>query len=184
MKKLKLVVVLAGLLIAGSASAQTKIAYLRIDDIVSRMPEIGRDKVDMDTVGQQYVKDSILPRLNFVQAEYNRKLKDFGDTTKPAQVRSEILKSLQADKNELDQAEALIQQVQQYKQQELLQPYYAKAKKAIDAVANRKGYTHVLSTDIFITAPDADDLTLAVLAELKIPVNPPGAAKPAAKTGN
>lgn len=187
MKKLKLVAVLAGLLIAGVVSAQTKIAYIRIDDIVGVMPELAPTKINMDTVGQQYIKDSILPRLNFVQAEYNRKLADFGDTSKPAAVRSEILKSLQADKEELDAADQVIQQVQQLKQQELLRPYYAKAKKAIDAVAKKKGYTHVLSSDIFLVAPEADDISLAVLAELniKLPQQNP-ANKPAtpAKTGN
>jgi hypothetical protein len=34
MKKLNVIIVVAVLLIAGNASAQTKIAYVRIDDIV------------------------------------------------------------------------------------------------------------------------------------------------------
>ena len=182
MKKLKLVAVLAGLLIAGVASAQTKIAYIRIDDIVGVMPELGRDKINMDTVGQQFVKDSILPRLNYVQSEYNRKMSDLNDTTKPASVRGEILKDMQVFKEELDAGEALIQQVLQYKQQQYLQPYYAKAKKAIDAVAKKKGYTHVMNTDIFLVAPEADEISLLVLAELGIKLPNQAPTKPAANT--
>lgn len=181
MKKLKLVAVTMVLLIAGTASAQTKIGYIRIDDIVGLMPELAKEKVNMDTVGQKYVQDSILPRLNYVQSEYQRKLQDYTDTTKPKGVRDEILKDLQALKEELDGADALIQQVQQYKQQEFLKPHYARAKKAIDAVAKKKGYTHVLNTEVFLVAPEADDMSLAVLAELgiKLPNQPAAGAKPA-----
>jgi len=187
MKKLHVFIVVAGLLIAGSASAQTKIAYIRIDDIVGVMPELSRDKIIMDTVGQQYIKDSIMPRLNYVQSEYTRKLQDYQDTTKPKGVRDQILKDLQNYKDELDGANALIQDAQQSKQQDFLKPYYTKARKAIEQVAKEKGYTHVLSSDIFLVAPEADDISLLVLAKLGIKLpnqNPPaGGNKPPPKTG-
>lgn len=187
MKKLNALIVVAGMLIAGSASAQTKIGYIRIDDIVGVMPELSRDKVVMDTVGQQYVKDSIMPRLTYVQGEYQRKVQDLSDSTKPKGVRDQILKDLQNYKDELDGADALIQQAQQFKQQEFLKPYYAKAKKAIEQVAKEKGYTHILSSDIFLVAPEADDISLPVLAKLgiKLPTPNPGASgnKPPPKTG-
>ena len=187
MKKLNVLFVLAVMLIAGSTSAQTKIGYIRIDDIVGVMPELSRDKLNMDTVGQQFVKDSIMPRLNYVQGEYTRKLQEYSDSSKPKSVRDQILKDLQSYKDELDGADALIQQVQQFKQQELLKPYYAKAKKAIEQVAKEKGYTHVLSSDIFLVAPEADDISLLVLAKLGIKLpnqNPPAiGTKPPPKTG-
>jgi outer membrane protein len=81
----------------------------------------------------------------------------------------------------------------QYKQAEFLQPFYDKAKKTIETVAKEKGYTHVLSTDVFLVAPEGDDMTLAVLAKLniKVPEKPTGTQttnpqtqKPAGKTGN
>jgi outer membrane protein len=189
MKKLKLVAVLVGLLIAGSASAQTKIAYIRIDDIVSVMPELAPTKVNMDTVGQKFVNDSIMPRLNYVQAEYQRKLQEYTDTTKSKAIKDQILRDLEGYKEELDGANSLVQQALQYKQQEYLKPYYAKARKAIEAVAKKKGYTHVFSTDVFIVAPEGDDISYAVLDELNIKLPnqaKPGANKPAttpAKTG-
>jgi outer membrane protein len=184
MKRLYVLVLIAGLFIAGSASAQTKIAYIRIDDIVGLMPELAPQKVNMDTVGQQFIKDSIMPRIQYVQGEYQRKLGEYADTTKPAGVREQILKDLQNYKDELDGAESLIQQVQQYKQQEMLRPYYAKAKQAIEQVAKEKGYTHVMNSDNFLVAPQADDISLLVLAKLniKLPAQP-GGAKPPAKTG-
>jgi outer membrane protein len=176
MKKLHVLFVAAGLLITGIASAQTKIAYIRIDDIVGVMPELSRDKINMDTVGQQYIKDSVMPRLNYVQSEYTRKLAEYQDSTKPKVIRDQILKDLQAYQEELNTGESQIQQAQQYKQSELLKPYYAKAKKAIEQVAKEKGYTHVLSSDIFLVAPDVDDISLLVLTKLGIKLpnqNPP-----------
>lgn len=173
MKKLKFLAVAVGLLIACGASAQTKIGYIRIDDIVSLMPELAPDKVNLDTVGQKFVADSVAPRLQYVQAEYQRKTQEYSDTTKPKGVREQIFKDLLSLKEELDGADNLVQQAYQFKQNEFLRPFYAKAKKAIDAAAKKKGYTYVMNTDVFLVAPETDDLSLAVLAELGI--KPPAA---------
>jgi outer membrane protein len=180
MKKLYVLLVAAGLFVTGFASAQTKIAYIRIDDIVGLMPELAPEKINMDTVGQKYIRDSIMPRIQYVQEEYQTKLTQWGDTTKPAGVREQIYKDLMNYKEELDNAEALVQQVQQYKQQELLRPYYEKAKKAIEQVAKEKGYTHVMNSDVFLVAPPADDISLLVLAKLNIKL-PNQPAKPGTK---
>jgi len=179
---MKLAVVVIGLFVGLTATAQTKIGYIRIDEIVGLLPELAPGKIAMDTVGQKYVSDSIMPRLNYAQSEYQRKMQEYVDTTKPKAIRDQVLKDLQGLKEELDGADNLIQQALQFKQQEFLRPYYAKVKKAIDAVAKKKGYTHVLSTDVFLVAPEADDLSLAVMTELNIKVpnqaqNPVGGNK-------
>ena len=87
---------------------------------------------------------------------------------------------MQADKEELDGANSVIQQVLQYKQNEFLAPFYEKAQKAIEAVAKKKGYTHVMAPDVFRVAPEGDNISLAVLTELglKLPEQP----KPAPAT--
>ena len=74
--------------------------------------------------------------------------------------------------------------LQQFKQQELLKPYYAKAKKAIEQVAKEKAYTHVLSSDIFLVAPEADDISLLVLAKLNIKLPTPTPKTPGKTGGN
>lgn len=188
MKKLFSLLVVAVCLTAGTASAQTKIGYIRIEDVVGLMPELAQDKVNLDTVGQKFVQDSIMPQINYKQEEYNRKLKEFSDTVKNKNeaVRKQILAEIEDLQKELGGANDMIQQVLQYKQQEFLGPFYTKARKAIEAVAKEKGYTHVLSTESFIVAPPGDDLTMMVLAKLNIKLpnqNPPagGGAKPPAK---
>jgi outer membrane protein len=189
MKKVFILIVAAVMLGSAGASAQSKIGYIRINDIVGLMPELAPEKVNMDTVGAQFVKDSILPGITYKQNQYNDKLKEFADTVKnSAQVRTLIAKDLQDLQNELNGADNYIQQVLQERQTLFLQPYYAKAKKAIEQVAKEKGYTHVFNTDVFFVAPEADDLSLSVLAKLNIKVpaqNPGGGVKTPAggKTG-
>jgi outer membrane protein len=181
------VVVAAGTLFAGNTQAQTKIGYVRIDDIVSVMPELAPEKVNLDTVGAQFVKDSIMPSIEFKQDEYNAVVAELGDTSKTITDAVKKLKfqKMQALQQELSGAEQYIQQVLQAKQQEYLRPFYAKAKKAIEAVAKKKGYAYVLNTDVFVVAPEADDISLAVVTELgiKLPEQPKTApaAKPAAQ---
>ena len=162
----------------------TKIGYVRVNDVLGLMPELAAEKVNLDTVGQQFVKDSVMPRLNYIQDEYQKKLKDYADTTKSKSVRDIIGKELQSYQDELSQAESIIQQILQGKQQEFLEPYIAKARKAIDAVAKKKGYTYVVTPESLLVAPEQDNLLVPVLNELgiKIPAQlqqQPAATKPA-----
>ncbi len=185
MKKLYVLIVTAGVLLSAGASAQTKIGYIRINDIVGLMPELAPEKVNMDTVGAQFVKDSIMPAFTYKQNQYNDKLKEYADTVKnSAQVRALIAKELGDLQQELNGADSYIQQVLQERQTEFLKPFYAKAKKAIEQVAKEKGYTHVFSTDVFLVAPEADDLSLPVLTKLNIKLPNQGGGKTPGKTGN
>jgi outer membrane protein len=184
MKRLHLIIVALGLLMSSSAKAQLKIGYIRINDIVGLMPELAADKVNMDTVGAQFVKDSIMPSVTFKQNRYNDLLKEYTDTVKnSAQVRSVIAKELGDLQTELGQADSYIQQVLQERQSIFLQPYYQKAKKAIEQVAKEKGYTHVMSTDVFLVAPEGDDMSLPVLAKLGIKLPNQPATNPKPNTG-
>ncbi|MFM7671497.1 MAG: OmpH family outer membrane protein [Bacteroidota bacterium] len=150
--------------------AQTKIGYVSLDQVVGYMPELAPEKFKKDTVGQQFVKDSIMPRLNYIQSEYQKKLQEYTDTTKPKSVRDIIGKELQSYQDELSQADAFIQEVLQYKQQEFLGPFYAKAQKAVESVAKKKGYAYVVTPQAFLVAPEQDNLLVPVLTELGIKI--------------
>jgi outer membrane protein len=77
-------------------------------------------------------------------------------------------RDLDSLRQELQGADDYVKRFLQFKQQEFLKPYYKKAKDAIDAVAKRKGYNFVLSPEHLLVAPAEDNISLAVLAELKI----------------
>jgi len=172
MKLLKLTVTIAALLVATNIFAQVKIGYVRIDDIVGVMPELAPDRFSLDTVGNKYVQDSVMPELNRKQSQYTEKMKAYADTSKKQTdaAKKMLMEEIMAIQNDLNSADAYIQQVKQARQQLFLQPFYDKARTAIQQVAKEKGYTHVLSTDVFVVAPEADDLSLAVLQKLNIKI--------------
>ncbi len=177
MKKIKFLLLAVTMLFAVGAFAQTKIGYIRVNDVMGLFPEI--QKVKMDTIGQQLVQDSIMPDVNYKQQEYQKKLEELGDTTKPVNVRNLIMADVQKRQAELEDYRNYIQQVYEMAQQQFLQPFYKKVNDAVNAVAKEKGYTHVFSTDVLLVAPEADNLFKLVIDKLglKIPEQPkaPGA---------
>src|SRR5678809_1613011 len=88
-KVISLVVIACGLLAATNASAQAKIGYIRIDDLVSLMPEAAK----IDTQLQVYQRDSLNQTLNNIVQEYQYKdsMLTKVDTTKtPKQVLNQL----------------------------------------------------------------------------------------------
>jgi outer membrane protein len=80
MKKIFTVMMVTLGLAAGSANAQTKIGYIRIDDMVALMPETGK----IDTLLQKYQVDSLNPRLKLEieSFQYKDSILTKTDTTK------------------------------------------------------------------------------------------------------
>lgn len=69
MKKMKLLMIISGLLIAGSLCAQNKIGYISLDNMVGIMPETAK----ADTLIQHFQVDSLQPRYTYTLSEYMRK---------------------------------------------------------------------------------------------------------------
>jgi len=187
MKRIFTVLMVAMGLVAGSASAQIKIGYIRIDDMVSLMPETAK----VDTMLQKYQIDSLNPRLKLeVESfQYKDSILSKTDTFKtPKSVLNQM--KLERDNHLyfINNFQQLAQQAVQSKQDELLSPIYSKVYDAIKAVAKEKAYTHVLSQDAFLVAPEGDNLLIAVATKLKVKLPPqlqaPGGAKPAGSKPN
>ncbi|MES1214617.1 MAG: OmpH family outer membrane protein [Bacteroidota bacterium] len=170
MKKLKVFLLAAVLLVAGSAGAQAiKIGYIRIDDMVGLMPEIPR----IDSLVSFYQSDSLGEEYRTLIEVYQFKDSAYRDSvgTKPA-VRKQIQEELPGLIYQIQNWQAISQQKVENKQNELLQPIYKKVYDAIRAVAKEKGYTHVLSKEAFLVAPEGDDMLAAVAAKLKVKLPP------------
>ncbi len=172
MKKFISVLIIAcGLLTATTTQAQSKIGYIRIDDMVSLMPETGK----IDTLLQKYQADSLNSTLNNIVQEYQYKdsMLTKVDTTKTPK---SVLNQLRSDVNtlayQIQNWQSLANQAFQNKQEQLLGPVYEKVVNAVKAVAKEKGYTYVLSKDVFLVAPDGDDLLPGVAAKLGVKVPP------------
>lgn len=171
MKKLNVLVAALGLFIAGTASAQVKIGYISVDNMVGLMPETAK----ADSLIQQYQTDSLQPRYNYTLSEYLRKdsIVNGKDSLKtPAAVRAQIRQEMQNSAYELQNWQAIAQQATENKQNELLAPIYKKVMDAIKAVAKEKGYTHIFNKEALLVAPDGDDILLLVAQKLNVKLPP------------
>src|SRR5947207_4496068 len=123
MKKLKVFVLAASLIIAGNAMAQTKIGYIRIDDMVSLMPEIPR----IDSLLKIFQTDSLNNEYSTLVQLYQFKDSVYRDSirTKPA-VRKQIEGELPGLIYQIQNWQSISQQAVENKQGELLQPVYKK----------------------------------------------------------
>jgi len=155
MKKIISAVVIAcGLLVAGNnANSQTKIGYMSIDQMVSLMPETAR----IDTLLQKYQNDSLNQTLNNIVQEYQYKdsMLTKTDTSKtPKQVLNQLRTDVNVLAYQIQNWQTLAGQAYQSKQEQLLAPVYNKVGTALRTVAKEKGYTYVVSKDIFLVAPE------------------------------
>lgn len=178
MKKFISVTVLSvGLLLAGNVSAQIKIGYIRIDDVVGLMPETAK----IDSVLERFQSDSINPQYAQIVSLYQYKDSVYRDSVKtPPAVRKQIEQELPTLIYQIQNWQQIVNQAVEAKQNELLSPIYRKVYDAVRLVAKEKGYTHVITKEALLVAPDGDDMIAAVAAKLKITLpktNPPSGVK-------
>jgi outer membrane protein len=179
MKKLKVFAIAVSLLITGSAMAQSKFGYIRVDDVVALMPATGK----LDSLLEIYQKDSIQPEYASIVEQYQFNDSLYRDSLKtPKSVRDEISKKLPGLIYQIQNWQQISQQALEAKQNQLLQPIYAEVYAAIKTVAKEKGYTHVLNKEAFLVAPEGDDMIVPVATKLKLKLPPqlqPGYKPPA-----
>lgn len=169
MKKLKVLGIAVALLMTGSVMAQSKFAYISMDNVVQLMPGTAH----VDSLLNRYDVDSIQPEYNSLVEQYQFKDSAYRDSTKtPASVRQQIAKELPGLIYQIQNWQQIREQALQDKQTRLLSPIYREVFDAIKLVAKEKGYTHVFNREAFLVAPDGDDLIVAVAAKLKLKVPP------------
>ncbi|MBN8782088.1 MAG: hypothetical protein ABS85_11985 [Sphingobacteriales bacterium SCN 48-20] len=174
MKHLKVAALaLVFLMVAGSrVNAQTKIGYIDAETLLYLMPEVAK----VDSQLRQY-------QLDTLGREYQRLLTDYQwkdsmlkaekpEKPLPPSIKEQYQKDLQELTQTLTNWQSIAGELNQQKQQILIAPAMRKLSDAINTVAKEKGYTHVLSREVFIVAPDADNLIVAVAAKLKVTLPP------------
>lgn len=169
MKKFLSVIVLnAGLLFAVNVSAQMKVGYISVDNMVGIMPETAK----LDSLLERYQTDSINPQYAQIVSLYQYKDSVYKDSIHPVPVavKKQIEGELPSLIYQIQNWQEIVKQEIERKQNELLAPIYRKVYDAIKLVAKEKGYTHVFSKEAFLVAPDGDDMIAAVAAKLKVPI--------------
>jgi outer membrane protein len=168
MKKIVAIIVIAmGLVMAAKPTqAQTKIAYISLQELIPTMPEsrkadtalndyqnaLGQNFEDMKR--EYYEQDSLLnskDTAKYTRAQIELKRKNMG----------EMLVKLQGWQQQA-------QQLYQQKFQDLMAPIQKKAVEAIQAVAKENGYTYVVSKESLYVYPPGEDLLALVKKKLGI----------------
>jgi outer membrane protein len=187
MKKIIAILVLAAGLVSGTVQAQNKFGFIRVDEMVSIMPELKR----IDTLLAVFQQDSLPRTYNYLLGQFQRYDSIVNDTLRqPLVVRQDAAKQRGAFLEELQGWQQTAQSLYEQKQNTLLQPVYDKVLKAIDDVSKEKGYAYVFNREALLVGPPADNLLPMVAEKLKVklptaPGTQTGAQKPpATKTGN
>jgi outer membrane protein len=180
MKKITAIVVLAAGLFCSTAQAQTKFGYIRVDEMVSLMPELKK----IDTLLASYQQDSLPRTYNYLLSQFQRYDSIANDSiNQPLVVRQEAAKQRTEYLGDLQNWQNTGQAMFEAKQNALLQPVYDKVLKAIDDVSKEKGYGYVFNREALLVGPPADNLLPMVAEKLKVKLpaqNPPVQKAPAA----
>jgi outer membrane protein len=148
---------LAGVMALGifSASAQNKIGYISLDELIGVMPEAGKADAELKDYqaslgqqGQDMMKDLSAKDSLFVRdsAKLSPSMKEIK--------RNELIALYQRVQGWQQQAQDLYQQ----KAQEKIVPLRTKAMEAIRQVAKENGYAYILDVNSVIVAPPGDDV--------------------------
>lgn len=162
-------------LVGREASAQGKIGYISLQELIPNMPEFKKANNDM----AEHQK-ALQQQGTDYQVELGRKDSAFkADSTKwtPAMrdVKRKELNDLYVKLLNFNQT---AQQSLQSKEQELLGPIQQKAISTTQAVAKENGYTYVLNKEGLISFPASDDLLPLVAKKLQITIGPGNAPSP------
>ena len=175
MNKIKLLMVAVVILFSSGSVLAQKSGYIRVDAIVSIMPETAR----LDSLLRKYQADSINPQFAYIVQEYNRKdsMVNTKDSVKLSKaVITQIRQELEGYAYQIQNWQQITQQALQGKQQQLLEPIYRKVDNAIQAVAKENGYAYVFNAEALLVMPPGDDLLPLVAKKLNVKVPPATAA--------
>lgn len=184
-KLLTIAAVTVALLFAGNdkAAAQNKFGYFDLDYVVSLMPGVSK----VDTLMAVFEKDSLGAEYDFNLSELKRLDSTFkkDSATMPPRVREQQQQQMANLFYTIQNWQQYSQQISQAKQQQLMQPFLAKAINAFQAVVTEQKYTYVFKRDGLWLAPPADNLIIPVAKKLglKLPQeDQPAETAPPAKT--
>ncbi len=179
MKKitLSLFIALATIGINSKINAQ-KIAHLRVDSLLTLMPEAKK----AETLAQDFLKQ-FEKEIASMNTEFQTKYGDYmaNQATYSDLIRKNKEEELQTLQQRIEAFKEQAQQEYQNKNAELSKPIYDKAKKAIDAVAKENGYKYVLDTSsgVVLYSEPSDDILQLVKKKLDTmpEINLPGSNK-------
>lgn len=148
---------------------QPNIGYVNSALIMRQMPDIKGVNDKLNTLQQKYVEqyNAMLKELQDKNAALEHDEKNSSITATIKETKRNEVKDLQ---NRIVSFQQRIQEDLVKEEEKLLQPIKERVKKSIEAIAKKKGLNYVLdsSSGILIVAPDQQDITNDVKADLKL----------------
>jgi len=161
----KLLIIAIALITALPTFAQQKFGHIDSAALLELMPEKKKAEGELEAFAKEFQT-----ALEAMAKEYETKVASFQQTEKS------MIETVRNTKvREIADLERRIQEFQQQaqeeigkKEQEVLTPIIDKARKAIDEVAEAKGYTYVFdnSAGFLLYAKDTEDIMTSVKAKL------------------
>ena len=147
-----------------TAQAQTKVAHINTDLLLSLMPETKVLNADLEKLSKTYEtelkaeNDKLTAKLKKYEAEVD---------SQTDEVNQQRGAEVQQDQQNLYQASQVAREEISKKRDEKLKPILDKAKQAIESVAKEQGFVYVLDASSLIVA-NGTDLLPAVKTKLGI----------------
>ncbi|MBY0347699.1 MAG: OmpH family outer membrane protein [Hydrotalea flava] len=157
------------MVMVGTTMAQNiKIGIFDEQNVLALMPGIQK----VDTLLNQYMTDSLNVQRDYAISEFKRKDSIYkADSARMNSSMKSIMQKDLADQfAKLQNWQQYQNQMMQQKQQQLLQPYYDIIGKAFQTVMAEQKYNYVFKPDALLYAEKSEELTLRVLAKMKIPL--------------
>ncbi|RIV42921.1 OmpH family outer membrane protein [Flagellimonas pelagia] len=167
MKNVKRIAVALVLFVAatGFVNAQSKIAHINVQQLLSEMPEMKAAQAELKKLQETYSAD-IQGSLTELQNKYTQYSNEA--TSKTEEENQKRAQELQGFEKNIDDARNKAMQAMQQKQQELFAPISEKAKAAIEKVAAAQGFDYVIdaSPGLSLIVAKGKDLLPDVKKEL------------------
>ncbi len=165
MEQLKTLAIAIVLFIGTQVSAQTKVAHIDVQALMTSMPEMKTAQDQMKKIQETYDKDY----KNMV-TEYQTKLQKYEQESATAgdALNETRTKEMQDMGNRIQQFQQTAQKELGQKEMDLIKPIMEKAQKAIQKVAKAKGVNYVLdaTTGSGVLFAEGIDLLADVKKEL------------------
>lgn len=163
MKHLKTLLLAAVLFFgANQVNAQSKIAHVNVEELMTKMPAILEAQKQIEKISQTYEAD-----FTTMRNEYQARLQKYGaeSETVSETINNERKKEVEGMEQRIQEWSQNAQKELQQKQSDLMKPIQLKIKASIEKVGRAKGFQYVSDSAAFIYA-DGTDLTAEVKKDL------------------
>ncbi|CDF77985.1 outer membrane family H protein [Formosa agariphila KMM 3901] len=145
MKQIKTLLIATALFIGASSfvQAQSKVAHINTQELVSSMPEMKTAQAQMEKLGKTYEAD-----IKNMATELDTKVKQYDaeSSTKTQEENAKRVQEVQTMEQNIRQYQQQAQKDMQQKEIDLLKPITEKAKASILKVAKAQGFDYVLDS--------------------------------------